>query len=1050
MAKSKAMKWVKRILIGFIIFLFLFVTAALTLPILFKKQIMEAVKNAANEQLTAKINFKDVSLSLLWTFPNFSFSMKDLTITGSKEFEGLKLADIKDLSLRLNIWNVIGGNYEVNSVILDQPKFYVKVLNNGKANYDIMKPDSLKKPASSTTKFSARLSYYELKNAQITYDDAPNSTYLKIVNMNHSGSGNLTEATYDFYTKTLIDELSLSYDRISYLNKTKVDIKLNVAVDMNKMSFKLMDNSFKFNALELKADGLIEMPGNDIKFTNLKFSSPGSSFASVLSMIPAAYTKDFAKVKTKGNFSMSGMVNGIYNEKSYPSFNLNLKVSDAEFKYPDLPMAVTNINTDFSIISPSSDLDRMQLNVSKFSMKLGNNPFEAMLKLSTPMSDPNIDTKVKGKIDLAELAKAFPLQDVSMLNGMLEANLEAKTKLSYVEKKEYDKVQMKGQLLIAGFNYIAKGYPAINIKKMKMDFTPNNVNLEECDLRIGKSDIQASGILDNILTYFSGTKVMQGKLKVVSTLLDINDMMKSMGSSTATEDAKAATNMSDTSVAALSDAKIFDRWEFSTDFNCKKMLYDVYEIKDIAAAGFFSPSRAKVQNFEMLWGKIDIKAKGELENIFPYLFDNQELRGELNMSSNYMNLNQFMSESGIAGEPAPQAAPANPETVKSEYEPILVPSNLNLHLIASMNTLIYETYKLKNVKADLRVRDQKLEIINLSCNAFGGSIVLNGEYSSKNPEAPTFALGYDVKRLDFQEVAKGIPMLSYFAPALNSLFGKFSSNFKMNAILGKNLYPKLGSINAEGLLETFDATLKGLTPLKGLSDKLKIKELENFVLTNTKNFFSIQNGNFTLKPFAFKSGGIDMTFGGSHNLDQKMNYNLKMRIPKKLLDKAGIGQAASEGMKLLSGQASKLGIKVEESEFLNVGVDIGGTLTKPTFTPKLLGAEGKSGQSLGDQVKESIKDEAEKLKKEAEERIKAEADKLKKEAEERARAEAERIGKELEAKARAEAERLSKLAKDNADVKRIRDSIDNALKAAKDKLLKDKLKDFPNPLKRGK
>jgi hypothetical protein len=52
--------------------------------------------------------------------------------------------------------------------------------------------------------------------------------------------------------------------------------------------------------LELKADGLIEMPGNDIKFTNLKFSAPGASFASVLSMIPAAYTKDFAKVKTKG------------------------------------------------------------------------------------------------------------------------------------------------------------------------------------------------------------------------------------------------------------------------------------------------------------------------------------------------------------------------------------------------------------------------------------------------------------------------------------------------------------------------------------------------------------------------------------------------------------------------------------------------------------------------------------------------------------------------------------------------------------------------------
>jgi vacuolar-type H+-ATPase subunit H len=409
-----------------------------------------------------------------------------------------------------------------------------------------------------------------------------------------------------------------------------------------------------------------------------------------------------------------------------------------------------------------------------------------------------------------------------------------------------------------------------------------------------------------------------------------------------------------------------------------------------------------------------------------------------------------MSESGKATEPTAQAVPANPETAKSEYEPILVPSNINMHLTASMSTLIYESYNLKNVKADLRIRDQKVEIINLSCNAFGGSIAMNGEYSSKNPEAPTFAFGYDLKRLDFQEVAKGIPTLAYLAPALKSVFGKFSSNFKMSAVLGKNLYPKLSSINAEGLLETFDATLKGLTPMKGLSDKLKMDELENFVLTNTKNFFNMQNGNFTLKPFAFKSGGIDMTFGGSHNLDQKMNYNLKMRIPKKLLDKAGIGQATSEGMKLLSGQASKLGIKVEEAEFLNVGVDIGGTLTKPIFTPKVLGAEGKSGQSLGDQVKENIKDEAEKLKKEAEDRVKAEADKLKKEAEDRARAEADRLAKDLEARAKAEADRLAKQAKDNVEAKRLRDSIDNALKNAKDKLLKDKLKDFPNPLKRGK
>ncbi len=682
-------------------------------------------------------------------------------------------------------------------------------------------------------------------------------------------------------------------------------------------------------------------------------------------------------------------------------------------------------------------------------MKLGNNPFEAMLKLSTPLSDPNIDAKVKGKIDMEELAKAFPMDAVSSLKGILNADLEAKTKMSYVEKQQFERVDMKGLLSITGFTYIAKSMPSILINRMKMEFTPNAVNLNEFDVKIGKSDIQANGKLDNILTYFSGDKIMKGNLRVRSSLFDFNDMMKSMESES-NADVTAATNMTDTTSAENEDGKIFDRWEFSTDFICKKTIYDVHEINNIVAVGSFSPSIIKLNKLEMLIGKIDLMAIGELENIFPYLFDNQEIKGNLNIVSKYMNLNQFMSKNGQATELAPKPAPENPETARSELEPIIIPPNINFHLTAAMNTLIYDSYNLKNVKADIRIRNQKAEIINLSCNAFGGSIALNGDYNSQNPEAPTFAMGYDMSRLDFQQVAEGIPFITHMAPAMKSMFGKFSSQFKMNAVLGKNLYPKMNTIYADGLPQTFDATLKGLAPLKGLSDKLKIKELESFNIKNTTNFFNIEDGKFSIKPFAFKHGDIDMTFGGSHSLDQKMDYDLKMRIPKKLLDKTGLGKSASEGMKALSGQASKLGINIDEAEFLNVGVDIGGTTSKPTFIPKVLGAEGKSGKSMGDQVKDNLKEEAEKLKKEAEEKVKAEAEKLKKEAEDRAKAEAERLSKELENKAKAEAERLAKQAKDNAEAKRIRDSIDAALKAAKEKLLKDKLKGVPNPFKRGK
>jgi len=255
---------------------------------------------------------------------------------------------------------------------------------------------------------------------------------------------------------------------------------------------------------------------------------------------------------------------------------------------------------------------------------------------------------------------------------------------------------------------------------------------------------------------------------------------------------------------ASAEETIFDRWDFAADFSCKKMVYDIYEIKGMKAKGVFSPSRAKLSNFEMLIGKVDIQADGQLDNVFGYLFDNEILKGELNVNSNYMNLNQFMSETGEATEPEVSEAPADPEAVESEYEPILVPDNINFHMNARMKTLIYDTYKLKNVVASLRVKDAKLEIVKLSCNAFGGSMALNGFYDTKDPENPNFEFGYDVAQLDFEQVAKGVPIITYFAPIAKALIGRFNSNFKISGIMGDNLYPKLASLNSEGLLETYD------------------------------------------------------------------------------------------------------------------------------------------------------------------------------------------------------------------------------------------------------
>src|SRR5690606_19607738 len=107
---KKILKWTG---ISVLLLLILIIIA----PFIFKPQIVQFIKDEANNNVNAKIEFTDVHLSFLTSFPKFTLKLEGLTIDGKDDFEGVRLADIKELEAKLNIWSVIGGGtYEIEKV----------------------------------------------------------------------------------------------------------------------------------------------------------------------------------------------------------------------------------------------------------------------------------------------------------------------------------------------------------------------------------------------------------------------------------------------------------------------------------------------------------------------------------------------------------------------------------------------------------------------------------------------------------------------------------------------------------------------------------------------------------------------------------------------------------------------------------------------------------------------------------------------------------------------------------------------------------------------
>src|SRR5690606_35635247 len=103
-------------------------------------------------------------------------------------------------------------------------------------------------------------------------------------------------------------------------------------------------------------------------------------------------------------------------------------------------------------------------------------------------------------------------------------------------------------------------------------------------------------------------------------------------------------------------------------------------------------------------------------------------------------------------------------------------------------------------------------------------------------------------------------------------------------------------------------------------------ELKKLELKDVFAKFKIDDGRLNVAPFNIKKGDILMNIQGSNGLDQTIDYQLALNIPRALL-----GKANETANTLLAGLNSKAGTAIALGETVKVNALVGGTIKKPTL-----------------------------------------------------------------------------------------------------------------------
>jgi len=172
----------------------------ISVPFFFKGTVQDKVRHLINQHVNAKVDFANVDISLLRSFPKASVIIEELSVINYAPFEGDTLIYTKKIALNVAVNQLFKSASEpinVKRIAIDQASIAIKKDSLGNSNLDITKNKTTDQIEEKVVEqggedFSFDFEHYEINDSKILYLDQVSKTNVFIDHLNHRGDGTVS------------------------------------------------------------------------------------------------------------------------------------------------------------------------------------------------------------------------------------------------------------------------------------------------------------------------------------------------------------------------------------------------------------------------------------------------------------------------------------------------------------------------------------------------------------------------------------------------------------------------------------------------------------------------------------------------------------------------------------------------------------------------------------------------------------------------------------------------------------------------------------------
>lgn len=447
------------VLLGIVFLLPIIAFGVLRWAVLAPEKLTPLVTQEANAYLNdARLECDEVELTYFETYPYFGVKLINGRIIN--ETDSLPcdtLVSFKRTIVAINPTYIFNSKrIAVELFFIDTPRFYGYIAPDRKANWEIVQ--STDTTAQDTTQQQPLppidLKKVRIKSGRLVYDDRQQDLYTEVNGFYLNLKGSFANQDSENGVRLETGSSSILFDSPAYTlsNHLRMDFKSELSWTYMMREITLKDAELRVNDLPFKASGSIKRrEAGQPSLVDLGFNLNILDLNEILNFIPEQYLKNRDKMAATGSILLEGKIQGEVGDSVVPSLDLCCKIDNGSYHVEGVQQGIDSLRMDVDLAFNGPCPDSSFVKVEELVVKGRNISLDVKGSAYNLFDNPAIRSKIKGNVNLTQLAKDFLNPDTIILEGEMSADLTTAFTVNDLLDSNMSKVEADGALNIERF-----------------------------------------------------------------------------------------------------------------------------------------------------------------------------------------------------------------------------------------------------------------------------------------------------------------------------------------------------------------------------------------------------------------------------------------------------------------------------------------------------------------------------------------------------------------------------------------------------------------------